>query len=105
MNPNADCIEAVHARQLQRAATLRECGHDREADLLEKVVIEYRQAIRRYDEEQLTVAQAAEETGYSAEHLRQLVRTGKLPDPRPPGSQAQIRIRRGDLPRKPWSDR
>lgn len=105
MNPDADAIQATHARQLQRAATLRECGFDREAGLLEKVVTEYRQAIRRYDEEQFTVVQAAHETGYSAEHLRQLVRNGKLPDRRPPGSEGRILIRRGDLPRKPWADR
>lgn len=72
-----------------QAATLRRVSDDLES------------AFREHDLERLTVRQAAVESGYSEDHLRQLVRDGKIPDDRPDGSQAEIHIRRCDLPRKP----
>lgn len=49
------------------------------------------------DEAQLTLAEAAEESGYSADHLRRLVRDGRLPCRR---IGKRLHFRSGDLPRK-----
>ena len=46
----------------------------------------------------LTLRQAAEESGYSADHLGRLVRDGEIPNAGRPGAP---RIARGDLPIKP----
>ena len=53
---------------------------------------------RRRGEEKLTLDKAAEESGYTADHLSRLVRDGTVPNAGEPGSP---RIRRADLPRKP----
>lgn len=66
-----------------------------------KVAAELETALREYNNEQLTVAEAAEESGYSEDSLRELVRDGPIPDSRPPGSQGRITIKRKHLPRKP----
>ncbi len=50
-------------------------------------------------EEMLSVTNASEESGYSPEYLRRLVREGKLSTERTGGSR--IHVRRGDLPAKP----
>jgi excisionase family DNA binding protein len=49
----------------------------------------------------LTIEDAAAETGYTTEHLRRLVRDGKLSAERTNGSGSRILVRRGDLPAKP----
>ncbi len=46
----------------------------------------------------LTLRQAAEESGYSADHLGRLIRDGKIPNA---GRPRAPRIARGDLPIKP----
>ncbi len=46
----------------------------------------------------LTLRQAAEESGYSADHLGRLIRDGEIPNAGRPGAP---RIARGDLPIKP----
>lgn len=46
----------------------------------------------------LTLDQAAEESGYSRDHLGRLVREGEIPNA---GESNAPRIRRRDLPRKP----
>lgn len=53
------------------------------------------------DEPLLSVREAAQLSGYSADHIGRLVRDGRIPDRRPPGSKGRIAIRRADLPRKP----
>jgi hypothetical protein len=42
--------------------------------------------------------EAARESGYSAEHLGRLIRTGRIPNA---GRRSAPRVRRGDLPAKP----
>jgi hypothetical protein len=49
----------------------------------------------------ISVEEAARASGYSADHLARLVRDGKVPDRRPPGTQGRLLFRRGDLPVKP----
>ena len=61
-------------------------------------------AWQEWQGEELTIAQASNESGYSAERLREMVRDGRLPDLRPEGSQGPIRIRRCDMPRRPGAN-
>lgn len=49
----------------------------------------------------LTLEEAAAESGYSVDHLARLVRTGRIPDTRPPGSKGRIHVRAADLPARP----
>jgi hypothetical protein len=67
----------------------------------------YRQAaedvereLRAWNRELLTIAEAAEESGYSKEHLRRLVRKDKLLTERGKGARSRLHLRRGVLPAK-----
>jgi len=71
------------------AATYRRVGDELERDL------------REWEDERLTIQEAAAESGYSTEHLRRLVRDGKLDGERAPGGKSRMRLRRGGLPTKP----
>jgi hypothetical protein len=82
---------------------LRRRGAVVQADVLESVAEDFDRRLVEWENQELTVAEAAAESGYSEEHLRELVRAGRLPDNRPPGSEGRILIRRCDLPRKPTS--
>jgi hypothetical protein len=57
--------------------------------------------VNAWAEQMLSITDAAEESGYSVEHLRRLVREGKLSTERTNGSGSRILVRRGDLPAKP----
>jgi excisionase family DNA binding protein len=60
--------------------------------------------VREWEDELLTTDEAAGETGYSPEHLRRLVREGKLPAERRDGGKTHIHVRRRHLPRKSAKD-
>ena len=66
--------------------------------LLRRVADELEAAWREYEAEELTISQAAEESGYSESHLYQMLSEKKIPNAGGPGSP---RILRKDLPRKP----
>ena len=85
----------------QRATLLRDHGATEAASTCEKIAAELEGAFREWWLAELTVSEASRESGYSADRLRELVREGRLPDPRPEGSAGEIRIRRADLPRRP----
>lgn len=53
---------------------------------------------REHALELLTVAQAAEESGYTPPHIRRLVEEGRIPNA---GEEYSPRVRRCDLPKKP----
>jgi hypothetical protein len=74
---------------LEAAATLDDCASELEA------------AWRAWWAEELTIADASHESGYSADRLRELVRAGQLHGARPGGRRGEIRLRRCDLPRRP----
>src|SRR5687768_2885859 len=65
---------------------------------LEGAARELESAIRCQENELLTLAQAARESGYSNEHLGRMVRTGKVPNA---GQRHAPRVRRADLPKRP----
>lgn len=98
-------LEELVARLREEAELLRRRGLEREAKLEDSIADEVEIALRAYTREELDLRQAAAESGYSRKRLRELVRSGKLPDVRPQGSSGPIRIRRCDLPRKPAGDR
>lgn len=99
MNP----LEATAARWREEAEVLRAYGADGPAAACERHAEELEDAWAAYWRTELSVQQAAEESGYSVSYLRDCVREGKIPDSRPEGSQGRIRIRRAHLPRKPAS--
>lgn len=68
------------------------------AALLREVLADFAAVTRADAEEVLNLREAARESGFSADHLGQLVREGKIPNA---GRARSPRIRRRDLPRKP----
>ncbi len=73
-------------------------GDDRGAAILSQCATQLDLAAREYEGEELTIPQAAEESGYSRDHLRSLVASGEIPNA---GRKGSPRIRRRDLPVKP----
>lgn len=98
-------LDELADRLRDEAELFRRRGLDREADLEESLAEEVEEALRAHRREELTLKEAAAESGYSVKRLRELVRKGKIPDNRPDGSRGTIRVRRRDLPRKPAGDR
>ena len=66
--------------------------------LLTDVLHDFDSVMRGHADELLTLAQAARESGYSADHLRLLTRQSRLPNA---GRRRAPRLRRRDIPRKP----
>lgn len=98
-------LSALTGRWREEAETLRAYGAHDLADAAERHAAQVEVALRAHEREELTVQEAALESGYSVKRLRELVREGKIPDHRSPGSKGEIRIRRCDLPRKPAGER
>ena len=71
------------------AATYRRLGDELQCNL------------REWEDERLTIQEAAAESGYSEEQLRRQVRDGKLRSEHRNGSKSHIKVRRADLPMKP----
>ena len=70
------------------------------AALIGEILADYESANAGRSDEILTLAQAADESGYSTDHLRLLIRQAKIPNA---GRHRSPRIRRRDIPRKPGS--
>src|SRR5437016_8089965 len=68
------------------------------AKLCDEVLAEFEAVISSEDEALLALREAATRSGYSADHLRRLVRLGRLPARR---DGRRLFFRAGDLPRKP----
>ena len=95
-----DCLAELRAK----AAELRESfACDGPASALDWASDRLEKALRNAQDEVLSLAEASSRSGYSQEHLARLVRTGRIPDLRPPGSKARIFIRASDLPARPAS--
>ena len=92
-------FERKWSAQLERFRQLD--AHVRGATVCEEVLTDFRAVQLALSDELLNLDQAAEESGYSVDHLSRLVRSGKLPDRRTPGSHGRIVLRRSDLPHKP----
>lgn len=84
-----------------REQLLRNYGAAEAAAACQQIASELEQVFREWWLAELPVSEAAAESGYSAERLRELIREGRLPNHRPPGAGGEIRVRRADLPRRP----
>ena len=73
-------------------------GDERTARLFRTLAAELDEAVHETEDELLTLQQAADLSGYTADHLRHLVADGSIPND---GERGQPRIRRRDLPTKP----
>jgi hypothetical protein len=82
----------------ERAAELRRYGADAQACTLEHAAAELEAVEREHEGKLLSIEEAAQESGYSEEHLRRLVREGAVPNA---GRRGKPLIRLKDLPRKP----
>jgi hypothetical protein len=85
-----------------RAAELRRYGAEPQAVTLEAAAAELDASLRQAACTPLTLAEAAEESGYAPRTLRQMVSEGTLPNA---GQRGRPRILRRDLPRRPGRNR
>lgn len=96
--PLAPVLASLPAMWRARAAQLRQwAAADSAARALELAADELEDALRSEADAVLTLEQAADESGYSADHLGRLIRSGEIPNA---GRPHAPRIRRGELPRK-----
>lgn len=82
------------------ADVLERHGRDGQAARLRRYAEEVEDALRRRRSELVTIEEASDISGYSAEHLRRLVREEKLEAEQPGGKGGRILVPRGALPRK-----
>ena len=90
-------VTELAARWESDAEMLETYKDGRGAELCRQFAAELREAMRAEENEVLTLAQAALESGYSESHLRHEVASGEIPNA---GRTGSPRIRRGDLPLK-----
>jgi hypothetical protein len=79
------------------AVQQRRLGADSQARTLEYCADELTATIIGASDELLSLSRAAQESGYSVDHLGRLLREGRIPNS---GRKAKPLIRRKDLPRK-----
>ena len=72
-------------------------GMSPSSKLIRRLAVEVDEALRDDQDEALTLAEAALESSYSAEHLRKMVAAETIPNA---GGKGRPRIRRGDVPLK-----
>lgn len=94
MKSLTDLVERFH----QEAEILQRWGAGTLAAAVETAAVRVEEAVVAWQNEELTVAEAAAESGYSTAHLRRLLAESRLENA---GSTGRPRIRRSDLPRKP----
>ena len=91
-------LRDLAGRWQAEAETLDTWGCEQQASILRRCATEIELAAREHEREALTIPQAADESGYSRDHLRALVASGDIPNA---GVKGSPRIRRRDLPMKP----
>lgn len=97
-DPVRSCLAEIRAK----AGELRQSfGDEPRARALEWAAECVEHALHSAEHQLLSLAEAARLSGYSEEHLARLVRTGRIPDRRPPGSRGRIYIAAADLPTRP----
>ncbi|HEU0053991.1 MAG TPA: hypothetical protein VFQ39_12485 [Longimicrobium sp.] len=95
--PHLPLVTDLPAFWRELAVQQRSLGAEAQARTLEWCADQLDAARRRADHELLCLHRAAQESGYSADHLGRLVREGKIPNS---GRKSKPLIRRIDLPRK-----
>lgn len=91
-------LNALADQWREEAKRLRQYGAEPQAKTLEAAADELEERVAAIQQQRLTPGEAAEESGYSADHIRRLVREGKVPNA---GDDSAAKIRRRDLPLKP----
>jgi hypothetical protein len=89
------------AKLRAKAAELRSYGAHEPAQTCERNAQDLEDSCRVWWLAELTVAEAAKESGYSEERLRQMCRDGDLPHPKAGGSRGHVMIARCHVPRRP----
>ncbi len=79
------------------ADTLRRRGAVAQAVAVDSCADDLERELARWEDQLLSITEAAAESGLSEETLRRHVRLGKLPAERRPGKNTHLRIRRRDL--------
>lgn len=98
-NQEGTALEFLRARLLWRRAELSRVGALVRGDkLLDEVLADLELAERHHNGRLLKLAEASRRCGYSADHLRVLIRTGKLTDHGRPYAPL---VHPDELPRKP----
>lgn len=93
-------VEPLLAAWRSDAQRLRAWGGSEVATALERCADELEAQTQAWEFTPLTLIEAAQESGYSAGHLRRLIRRGTLRDE---GTNGMVQVRRGTLPRKAGS--
>lgn len=91
-------LHALVTRWLAEGETLERYHDSRGAEVCKLHAAELSDALTEFGRESLTLTEAAQESGYSADHLRHLVADGTIPNA---GRKGSPRIARSDLPTKP----
>ncbi len=89
---------ALAMRWRQEAERLRTLEAHGQAAALTQAATELQAEAAAWASEDLSISEAAAESGYSEDHLGRLLREGTIPNA---GERYSPRIRRCDLPRKP----
>lgn len=90
-------IEMLARRWREDAKSLRLRGADSQAVVLESCVRELEEHDRHASLEELTLDEAATESGYTYTTIQKMLATGRLLNV---GRRHRPRVRRGDLPKK-----
>ena len=91
-------MQDLVTRWRSEADTVERCGHESTGKLIRRMTGELEEALRDDQDETLTLAEAALESGYSVEHLRKLLANDVIPNA---GAKGRPRICRRDLPARP----
>ena len=97
-----NALEKLAGRWLEEAETLARYRDTRGSEVCRLHAAEVRAALASHEKDVLTLAEAAEASGYSTDHLRHLVAEGSVPNA---GKRGNPGIRRADLPKKPGKRR
>ena len=89
--------DLAHEWQVEAERLRARYGLEEMAKLCEAHASELSEAIRTAEDEELTISEAARESGYSTRRLCELVSAGEVPNA---GERGRPRIKRADLPRK-----
>ena len=91
-------LRTLTSRWRDHAEMFRRFGDSGAATAFESCADELEAAVSVWGDEQFTLEQAEQESGYTADALGRLIREGRIPNA---GKDGTPRIRRRDLPRKP----
>ncbi len=93
-------LACITTRWRSEAEILHRRGADEQAAVLESCVSDLEEEARLFSLEEITLEQAAGESGYSYSALQKMVSDGTIQNV---GKKGTPRVLRGDLPKKPGS--